>query len=116
MGGVGMFFALASLGLPGLGNFVGEFLVLLGTYSVSPIATIFGAVGLVAATVYALAVVQRAFHGENREGWLPRDLKLRDMAVLGIMIAALVWLGLYPHPVFALLSPALESMRYLAGL
>ncbi len=116
MGGVGMFFALASLGLPGLGNFVGEFLVLLGTWKVSPLATALGTVGLVAATIYALAIVQRAFHGENREGWHPADLGPRDLTILGVMIAALVWLGLYPQPVFATVLPALEGLKHLAAL
>jgi NADH-quinone oxidoreductase subunit M len=116
MSGVGMFFALASLGLPGLGNFVGEFLVLLGSWRVSRAATALGTVGLVAATVYALAIVQRAFHGEKREVWNPPDLASRDMAILGIMMAALVWLGLYPQPVFSTVLPALAGLRQLAAL
>jgi NADH-quinone oxidoreductase subunit M len=116
LSGVGLFFALASLGLPGLGNFVGEFLVLLGAWQVSRIATVLGTLGLVAATIYALAIVKRAFHGENHEGWNPPDLALRDMALLGIMIAALVWLGLYPQPIFSTLLPALDSLRHLVAL
>lgn len=62
-GGVTMFLAMAALGLPGLGNFVAEFLILLGAYKVSPPAAILAAVGLVTATVYALWLVQRVFHG-----------------------------------------------------
>ncbi len=116
MSGVGMFFALASLGLPGLGNFIGEFLVLLGSFNANRLAAIFGTIGLVAATVYALAIVQRAFHGENREGWSPRDLTVRDMTVLGLMITAIVWLGLYPQPVFSTVLPALEGLKQLAAL
>ncbi len=116
LSGVGMFFALASLGLPGLGNFVGEFLVLLGSYRVNRLATVFGTIGLVAATVYALAIVQRAFHGENREGWNPPDLNLRDMTILVFLIAGIVWLGVYPQPVFSTVLPALEGLKQLAAL
>ncbi len=114
MGGVGMVFALASLGLPGLGNFVGEFLVLLGTYKVSPIAAAFGTIGLVFATVYSLAIVKRSFHGPNLEGWKPPDLSLREMSILGAMIAVIVWLGLYPQPVFGTFLPTLKQLIALA--
>jgi NADH-quinone oxidoreductase subunit M len=116
MGGMVMFFALASLGLPGLGNFVGEFLVLLGAYRVNRSATVFGTIGLVAATIYALAIVQCAFHGENRGGWMPADLNLRDVTVLGFMVIALVWLGLYPQPVFSTVTPALEGLKQLVAM
>ncbi len=115
MSGVGMLFALASLGLPGLGNFVGEFLVLLGTYSMSPVAAILGTVGLVFATIYSLAIVQRAFHGPNTEGWAPPDLSLREMAVFAAMIAVIVWLGWYPQPVFGTFLPALKQLIALAA-
>ncbi len=65
MGGTAMFFAMASLGLPGLGNFVAEFLILVGVWQVSHWAAVLGAVGLVFATVYALWMMQRAFQGEE---------------------------------------------------
>jgi NADH-quinone oxidoreductase subunit M len=110
MGGVGMLFALASLGLPGLGNFVGEFLVLLGTYQISRIAAILGAIGLVFAAIYSLAIVQRAFHGPNVEGWKPPDLSLREMSILGAMIAVIAWLGCYPQPVFETFLPVLKQL------
>jgi NADH-quinone oxidoreductase subunit M len=100
MGGAGMVFAMASLGLPGLGNFIGEFLVLVGAYQKSVIAAAGAAAGLIAAAVYSLWLVQRVFHGEpeKREG--PVDASVREMTVMGIMIAALIFLGLYPQPVF----------------
>ena len=72
MGGTAMFFALASLGLPGLGNFVAEFLILVGTWQVAKWAAVLGAVGLVFATVYALWMMQRAFQGEETHGWTLR--------------------------------------------
>lgn len=58
-----MILAMAALGLPALGNFVAEFLILLGTYRVSPSEAIIASVGLVLATVYALWMIQRVFHG-----------------------------------------------------
>ncbi|MEJ2538151.1 MAG: NADH-quinone oxidoreductase subunit M, partial [Calditrichia bacterium] len=62
MGGVGMLFAMASLGLPGLGNFIAEFLTLVGSFQTSVWITILATLGLVAATVYSLRIVQRVFH------------------------------------------------------
>ena len=69
MGAFALFFALASLGLPTLGNFVAEFLILLGTWPVSEPAAVLGAVGLVAATIYALWLVQRVFQGRETPAW-----------------------------------------------
>ena len=58
-----LFFALASLGLPGLGNFVGEFLILTGTFVVAPWVAVVASTGLIFAVVYALIMVQRALQG-----------------------------------------------------
>ncbi len=114
LGGVAMFFALASLGLPGLGNFVGEFLVLLGTYQRSVPLAVCAALGLIVATVYSLWIVQQAFHGPNREGWKLPDLGRREAIMMGILMAALLWLGLYPAPLFRTTEPALKTLETAA--
>jgi NADH-quinone oxidoreductase subunit M len=66
MGGVAMVLTMASLGLPGLGNFVGEFLVLLGAYKVSVPLAVIATVGLVFATVYSLWMMYQVFHGRPK--------------------------------------------------
>jgi len=109
-GAIGLFFAIASLGLPGLGNFVGEFLVLLGTYQVSIPMTVLASLGLVVATIYSLALVQQTFHGQAREQWSVQDLSLRSLALLGAMIVVQVWLGLYPQPVLETAGQALHNL------
>jgi NADH-quinone oxidoreductase subunit M len=111
MGGVGMVFALASLGLPGLGNFVGEFLVLLGAYQVSVSLTVLAAVGLISAAVYSLWMVQKTFHGPRQEEQKLADLSAREMAVFAVLIAAIVWMGLYPQPLLKTAKPALEVLE-----
>jgi NADH-quinone oxidoreductase subunit M len=113
MGAFALFFAVASLGLPGLGNFVGEFLVLLGSYRVNVPWTVIAALGLVTAVVYALILVQKTFHGENTQGWRLADCSARETASLGAMVAITVWLGLYPQPV---LDTARASMSALQSL
>jgi len=112
---IGMFFAVASLGLPGLGNFVGEFLILLGVYQEAPGFAAAGAVGLVTAVIYALILVQRAFHGEPRGAVALPDLSARHMTVMAAMIATLVWLGLYPQPVFDTAGPGLSNLQRLGS-
>jgi NADH-quinone oxidoreductase subunit M len=111
MGGVAMVFALASLGLPGLGNFVAEFLTLVGSYQASPSLTVLATLGLVVATVYALSLMQRAFHGPNTAAWRLPDLTPRDMAIMTALIVAIVWLGLYPQPILDAAGPALQSLQ-----
>jgi NADH-quinone oxidoreductase subunit M len=111
MGACAMFFALASLGLPGLGNFVAEFLVFLGVFAVAPRFAVAAAVGMVTAAVYALWLVQRAFHGEpGAAANGVRDFGFREMAAMYGMMAALLWLGLYPQPVLDLAQPVLDGL------
>lgn len=115
LSGAGLFFALASLGLPGLGDFVGEFLVLLGTYRVSIGITVAATLGVLAATFYALKVVQRAFHGPNTQGWSLPDLGIREAIIMGFMIVSLLWLGLYPQPVLNTFRPAMITLQQYVG-
>jgi NADH-quinone oxidoreductase subunit M len=106
LSGVALFFALASLGLPGLGDFIGEFLILLGTYRAHVAMAAVAACGVLAATFYALRFVQRVFQGPNLRPWQLPDLAFREGLVLGTMIVLLLWLGLFPQPVFQTFAQA----------
>ena len=110
MGALTMFFGLGAMGLPALGNFVAEFLVLLGTYRVSPTATALASIGLILSTVYALWMIQGAFQGRQRETVDIRDLDAREMAISSALVLALVWLGLYPQPVVDTVTPVVTSL------
>ncbi len=98
MGTVGLVFVLASLGLPGLGNFVAEFLTLIGTWQSAPVLTIFATIGIVAATAYSLRIMQKVFLGKAPDKMIP-DLSLREKFILVPMIVSIIWLGLFPQPV-----------------
>jgi NADH-quinone oxidoreductase subunit M len=111
MGAMVMFFAIASLGLPGLANFVGEFLVLLGAYQVSVWLTVLAVLGVVTAAAYALILVQRSFHGESRGDTRMPDLTLREQTTLVAMLVFAVWLGLYPQWALDTAAPALSAMH-----
>jgi NADH-quinone oxidoreductase subunit M len=111
MGGVGLLFAMASLGLPGLGNFIAEFLILVGSFQTSVWITILATLGLVAATVYSLRIVQRVFHGKKEKEWSLPDLGVREMIIMGAMILVILWLGLYPQLIFDTARPALQKVE-----
>lgn len=111
LSGAGLFFALASMGLPGLGDFVGEFLILLGVYQKSMVLTVFAAIGILASTFYALKFVQYAFQGPNIHRWRVPDLLTREAIIVMPMIVILLWIGLYPQPVLNTFKPAMEALE-----
>lgn len=114
MGAITLFFVLASLGLPGLGNFVAEFLVLLGLFQVNPWMTAAAALGLITAAVYSLILMQKAFYGTPQENRQLTDFGRIEMSAMAVMIIALIWLGLYPQPVFDIVQPVLDSLAMVA--
>jgi NADH-quinone oxidoreductase subunit M len=100
MATVTVVFAMASLGLPGLGNFVAEFLTLLGSWQANKSLTVFAAIGLVGATAYSLRIIQKIFYGrETPSQRLFTDLSVREKLILIPMVIAIVWLGVFPQPI-----------------
>ena len=106
LGVTGFILALATLGLPGLGNFIGEFLILLGAYRTSVPFTAIAAFGAVVSTVYALWMVRRIFLGPRNDTVAVRDLSGKNLLAASALIAALLWLGLYPQPVLQRAEPS----------
>jgi NADH-quinone oxidoreductase subunit M len=105
--------ALSSIGLPGLNGFVGEFLVLLGSFGAFPIATVLATTGVIFAAAYLLWALQRIIYHrlDNPENERMRDLNGRELAVMVPLLVGIVWLGLYPAPVLRRMEPA--AQRYL---
>ena len=101
--------------MPGLGNFIGEFLVLLGSFQVSVSMTVFAALGLIAAPVYSLILVQKVFHAEPAETHKIWDFGNREMTIMGFMIVAMVWMGVYPQTMLGISAPVLESLSQLVA-
>jgi NADH-quinone oxidoreductase subunit M len=113
--GAGIFFVMASVGLPGLGDFVGEFLVLAGAYHASVPITAVATVGIIAATLYGLRVSSQVFQGPNRHDWRLPDLFPREWVIVGSMMAALLWLGLHPQS-FIRVFPGSQSPNSISFL
>src|SRR5690606_36876216 len=93
--------ALSSIGLPGLNGFIGEFLVLLGSFGTYPLATGIATTGVIFAAAYLLWALQRIVFNPlaNPENERLADLSRRELIVMGPLLAGIVWLGLYPAPV-----------------
>jgi NADH-quinone oxidoreductase subunit M len=116
MSGIGLFFAMGSMGLPGLGDFVGEFLVLLGTYRAGYTGlTVAATIGVLVSTLYALKFIQGAYHGPNVHNWSIRDLVPREVLIYVPMIVILLWLGMYPQPIIRTFQPAMQNLQHYSS-
>ena len=102
--------ALSSIGLPGLNGFVGEFLVLVGSFRIHPVATGIAATGVIFAAAYMLWALQRVFLNrlDKPENEGIRDLGPRELLVMAPLLAGIIWMGLYPAPVLQRIEPALN--------
>jgi NADH-quinone oxidoreductase subunit M len=99
-----MLFAMASAGLPGLNNFVGEFLILAGSYQVAQTAAILAFLGLILSLIYTVRLLQELLFQEAREPRPMTDLTLRETSMLAILGLAVFFIGLHPGPLLAMLT------------
>ena len=102
---------LSSIGLPGLNGFVGEFLVLVGSFLTRRWWTVVAAAGVILAALYMLWAYQRVFHGhtdEDNEGFA--ELSWKEGAVLAPLLGLIVFLGIYPKPVLDRMQPAVDRL------
>jgi NADH-quinone oxidoreductase subunit M len=109
MGAVALVLAMALAGLPGLANFIGEFLVVVGEYKVSVALAVVAGFGVVLATAYSLRMFQTVFHGAQSAVHAVMDLSARELAIFCVMIALLVLLGLDPQPVLRVVDRAVTG-------
>ena len=111
--------SLSSIGLPGLNGFIGEFLVLLGSFGRFPWATGIATTGVIFAAAYLLWALQRIIFNklDKPENESLTDLTPRELAVLAPLLAGIVWLGLYPAPVLRRMEPTsrqfVESVQHV---
>ncbi|MGM8898561.1 MULTISPECIES: NADH-quinone oxidoreductase subunit M [unclassified Psychrobacter] len=117
-----MFFCAALLGIPGTGNFIGEFMILFGAFAQYPVFVVLATFSLVLAGLYSLILIYRALFGinnieevalhETKSHGLPtrklKDLGKRELSLLLMLAAGLVWLGLYPQPILDTSSQAMQ--------
>ena len=111
MGGVAMLFAMASLGLPGLGNFIAEFLILLGAYDQHRVLTVAATSGLIFSAIYSLRIMQRVFMGWRGAKSTISDISIRETFIMASLSLAIVWLGLFPQKMFNTSRSAIKNIE-----
>lgn len=102
---------LSSIGLPGLNGFVGEFLILIGSFETARWWVVAATVGVILAALYLLWAYQRVFHGEPDEAnsSFP-ELRLREGLLLSAFVAAIVFAGVYPKPMLERVEPSVKAL------
>jgi NADH-quinone oxidoreductase subunit M len=107
-----MIVALSSVGLPGLNGFIGEFLVLVGTFQANVTYAVVAATGVILAVCYLLWMYQRVMfgkvtHDENKN--LP-DLSLREKVIFVPLVVMIIWIGVYPSPFLNRMEPSVKRV------
>lgn len=111
MGTMGLVFVMASMGLPGLGNFIAEILILIGSYQGNfKVLTIGATLVLVTATAYALRIMQKVFYEKERKVWVISDFGVREMIVMLSLTFVIIGLGWYPSSVFRVSETSVQKV------
>ena len=107
-----LFFTLASVGLPGLSGFVGEFLVLLGAFKANTWVAFLAATGLILGAAYALWLYRKIVFGELTKDSLKGilDMNKREIAIFVPLILLTIWMGVYPNSFLDPMAPAVDKL------
>jgi NADH-quinone oxidoreductase subunit M len=107
-----MFFTLASIGLPGLSGFVGEFLVLLGTFKVNTWVAFLAATGMILGAAYALWLYRKIMFGELTKESLKAilDMNRREVVVFLPLVLLALWMGVYPSSFLDPMAPSVDKL------
>ncbi|HIB21425.1 MAG TPA: NADH-quinone oxidoreductase subunit M [Rhodospirillales bacterium] len=115
-----MVFMLASVGLPGTSGFVGEFLILIGTFQVNTWVALLGATGVIIGAAYMLYLYRRVIFGELTKEDLKKivDVSPREIAVFAPLILIVFFMGIYPIPFLDVMHSSVENLleRYQSAL
>jgi NADH-quinone oxidoreductase subunit M len=100
--------SLSSIGLPSTNGFVGEFLVLIGSFRTHPFFTFFATTGVIFAAAYLLWAIQRILFNalDKPENAHISDLNVRELTMMGVLVAAIFWIGIYPQPILRRMEPS----------
>ena len=102
---------LSSIGVPGLNGFVGEFLILIGSFLTARWWTVVATTGVILAALYLLWAYQRVFHGEpDEENKTFAELRWKEGMVLLPFLVAIVFCGLYPKPMLDRIQPSVKAL------
>jgi len=110
--GFALCFVAASLGLPGTANFVGEFMVMFGTFGVAPWIVAIASLGLILAAIYSLFIMQRVYYGPPAEETSFGGLDRRETVLLFGIVALVVLFGVYPQPLLETSAGAMQIVQH----
>lgn len=113
MGAIATLLAMASLGLPGLGNFVAEFLILLGAFKTSTWFTVLATIGLIFSAIYSLRILQKVFLGPTERTESIKDFSKRELAIMAVLTISIIWLGLFPQLIIDTAKPMINKLEQL---
>jgi NADH-quinone oxidoreductase subunit M len=104
--------SLSSIGLPATNGFVGEFLVLLGTFRTYPLPAIVATAGVIVAAMYLLPALQRVIFNPLDKSVNEKlvDLSPREIAILVPLLACILWIGVYPKPILERMEPSARQL------
>jgi NADH-quinone oxidoreductase subunit M len=107
-----MFFTLASVGLPGLSGFVGEFLVLVGTFKANTWVAFLAATGLILGAAYALWLYRKIIFGDLTKDTLKAilDMSPREVVVFLPLVLVTLWMGIYPNSFLDPMAPSVDKL------
>ena len=104
-------FVIGSLGLPGLSGFVGEFLILVGTFQYAKVFAVIASVGVILGAAYLLWMYQRTMFQATNEKWLSlKDLGAREILTLLPLVGMAVWIGIYPNTFLNMLHAPAQNI------
>ena len=107
-----MIFALGTLGLPGTSGFVGEFLILVGTFKVNILVAVLGSIGVILAAAYILWLYKRVVFGklENPQLKKIKDVNFSEGSILIILSFMVLFFGMYPETLFETVNVSVDNL------
>ena len=110
LAGVFTIVMMSSIGVPGLNGFVGEFMILIGTFLTHRWWAVVAASGVILAALYLLWAYQRTFHGEPDAGDSMEDLNFREKLAIAPLLILIVLMGVYPKPFLDRIDPSVKAL------
>lgn len=110
LSGLAMFFVFATLGLPGTGNFIAEFMILVGVFKTNLVIAVLASTGLVFSVVYSLRIIQKVIVGKKIIDWQLPDSSFVEKVVFGSLVLLILWIGLFPKPILIRSKPVVEKV------
>ncbi|HEY0371725.1 MAG TPA: hypothetical protein VGD79_06965, partial [Thermoanaerobaculia bacterium] len=103
--------------LPGLNGFIGEFLILAGSFQTHPVAATIAASGVILAAIYLLWLVQKVFFGPitNEENRNVPDMRWHEVAAVVPLVIFMVWIGVHPNTFLKKMEPSVARLVQVIG-